>query len=315
VQGKTVIDCPNERVEALQTSYETNFFGKGWASASSVRWLERASEQLGQHIHHALCGHGGERWIEGAPVDGYDPKTKTVFQYHGCHWHVCRRCFLNTREEIINHGETRKNLFLATAARTQALREAGYRVIEKWQCEDEKTYEPLPQQESKTYSHAILYDFESYFDNAQKQEVTDSLRYESVHEPILVSFGDTLEREPTHNCDAIKKELIKKFMAEIERRGANIRARVRAEFMPEDSHLLTGEGSRAISEWCDQVPVLGFNCGRYDLNLIKKTFCRAAGGHNSQGASGEKGKHNDVHEDQRLPLCGHHELPGAWHEL
>lgn len=34
-----------------------------------------------RHIHHTLCGHGGERWIDGAPVDGSArPNTKTVFK-------------------------------------------------------------------------------------------------------------------------------------------------------------------------------------------------------------------------------------------
>lgn len=55
------MSCPNERVEAPQTSYERVFYGKPQASPSSIRWLERASKQLGRHIHHALCGHGGER--------------------------------------------------------------------------------------------------------------------------------------------------------------------------------------------------------------------------------------------------------------
>ena len=27
-----------------------------------------------------------------------------------------------------------------------------------------------------------------------------------------------------------------------------------------------------IEEWCNQVPVVGFNSGRYDLNLIKNHF-------------------------------------------
>lgn len=95
----------------------------------------------------------------------------------------------------------------------------------------------------KTYPHAILYDFESWLNKSQRNEVTKELAYEDVHVPITVSIGDTLEREPcTHICDANKKELIKKFMAELERRGAKIRAQVRAQFMSEDSHLLTGNG-------------------------------------------------------------------------
>lgn len=42
--------------------------------------------------------------------------------------------------------------------------------------------------------------------------------------------------------------------------------------MTEDSHLLTGKGRRVIAEWCNQVPILGFNSRRYDLNLKKEHF-------------------------------------------
>ena len=52
----------------------------------------------------------------------------------------------------------------------------------------------------------------------------------------------------------------------------NIRAAVRKDFMPKDMHVLTGKQRRAVVEWCDQVPVQGFNCGCYDLNLIKEHF-------------------------------------------
>ena len=83
---------------------------------------------------------------------------------------------------------------------------------------------------------------------------------------------DTLERVPTHICDPDAKELIRKLMEELKRRGKNIRVSVRREFMPEDVHLFTRKQRRAVIEWCDQVPVLIFNCGRYDLNLMKEHF-------------------------------------------
>jgi len=57
-------------------------------------------------------------------------------------------------------------------------------------------------------------------------------------------------------------------MEELERRGKNIRAQVRAEFLPECVGMLP----KAQQEWCDQVPVVGFNSGSYDLNLIKNHF-------------------------------------------
>ena len=142
--------CPNEQVKAPQTTYERAFHDKGAASPASIRLLGRTSKVLGKHIHHPLCGYGGDRWITGAPVDGYDPKTQTVYQYQGSYWHGCVHCFLNDRQKIINHGKTRDEAFFATAERTRPLREAGYRVIKKWECQDKKRETPT-KTGNKTY--------------------------------------------------------------------------------------------------------------------------------------------------------------------
>ena len=57
------------------------------------RWIECQSEQIGRHIHHALCGHGGERCMvidrQEILVDGYDPETTTICQFYRCKWHGC----------------------------------------------------------------------------------------------------------------------------------------------------------------------------------------------------------------------------------
>ena len=140
LQGRTIIDCPNENVKVPPTVYEKPFYGKGQASQPAISWLEKTSQRLGIHIHHAMCGHGGERWRLGAPVDGYDPKSKTIFQYHGCWWHGFRRCFPD-RDKRIAHGNTGEELYMATLERTRALINAGYSVIEKWECDDIKTKE------------------------------------------------------------------------------------------------------------------------------------------------------------------------------
>ena len=270
-QGKTIVECLNEKVKPPLTAYERTFHNDAQASQLAISWLEKMSKRLGIHIHHAMCGHGGERYILGAPVDGYAPKPETIFQYHGCFWHGCRRCFPDRNTKIC-HGKSREQLFIETLQRTKRLREAGYHVIEKWECEDEKTKERNPQKQTKSHPHFIFYDFEAYQDKMKRKEPTKDLTYENTHVPISVSIGDTLEREPTFICDPDAKTLIKKFMEELERRGRNIREVVRKDFMPEDFHILTGRQRREIAEWCDQVPVQGFNCGRYDLNLIKEHF-------------------------------------------
>ena len=50
-------------------------------SAASINWLM----SLQADIRHAL--NGGEVKICAAKVDGFDAKTNTVDQYHGCFWH------------------------------------------------------------------------------------------------------------------------------------------------------------------------------------------------------------------------------------
>ena len=116
-QGKTVIDCPGEKVEAPQTAFEKAFYPKHQASKESIRWLEYVAKRWKIRIHHAMSGHGGERWIERVPVDGYNPETKTVFQYHGCYWHGCPKCYPYDRDRIIDRDDkTREDLFKATEA-------------------------------------------------------------------------------------------------------------------------------------------------------------------------------------------------------
>lgn len=65
----------------------------------------------------------------------------------------------------------------------------------------------------------MLYDFEAFQDKTQRKEVTATLTFENTHVPISVSVGETLEKGPTHICDANPKELLRKFMEEVEIRG------------------------------------------------------------------------------------------------
>jgi len=272
-QGKTVIECRAEIVEAPQTAFERAFYPKHSSSLESLTWLEQETKRRKIHIHHATCGHGGERWILNAPVDGYNHETKTVFQYHGCHWHGCRKCFPYDRNRIIaRNNQTREERFKVTVECTKALRAAGYQVIEAWTCEVGKIKIDLPQTKMQSYPHAILYDFEAYGDKNQKKEPTEMLTIENTHVPISVSIGDTFERDPTHICERDPAVLIHKFMEELERRAKNIQQQVRAKFMPEDVKMLIKSQRLKIEEWCNQVPVLGFNSGRYDLNLIREHF-------------------------------------------
>ena len=129
-------------------------------------------------------------------MDGYHHETRTIFQFHGCHWHGCRKCFPHDRDKIIQHGDqTREDRFKATKKRSAWLRKAGYRVVEAWACEVGRLDDDdQPNVEIKSFPHAIFYDFEAYGDSNQRKEPTPTLTIENEHVPISVSVGDTLER-------------------------------------------------------------------------------------------------------------------------
>ena len=57
-------------------------------SKESIAWLNSLNNS---NIQHALTG--GEVNICGAKVDGFDEKTNTICQYHGCFSHGCNICF------------------------------------------------------------------------------------------------------------------------------------------------------------------------------------------------------------------------------
>ena len=137
------------------------------------------------------------------------------------------------------------------------------------------------------------------------------LTIENAHVPISVSVGDTFDRKPTHICEKDPVELVRKFMEELERRGENIRTKVRAAFMPDDVRMLPKVQRIKIEEWCYQVPVFGFDSRRYDLNLIREHFAER----NQQSQSGQNWKQDHVPAYSGIPLPRHHQLPRAGDQL
>ena len=90
------------------------------------------------NIRHAR--NGGEHVIlQGAKtyyVDGYDETTKTVYEFNGCFWHGCPKCFPDrdkTRHKM--HDQTMRDVYEATILKQDALFAEGYSVIVMWECE------------------------------------------------------------------------------------------------------------------------------------------------------------------------------------
>ena len=289
-RGQTKINCLNNRIKAPSSVYERAFYPEQTCSFVAIKWLEWEAKNRGIHIHHARCGHGGERKILGARVDGYHQESKTVFQFHGCLWHGCEKCYpedrqkpvqQNTRQgKVISRLDTekkpmnRKTAYELTLQRTQSLRKEGYRVVEKWEHEKPTPWanKHCPKVETETYPHAIVYDFESYQDTSKAVRPTSDLFYESEHVPISVSLADTLNPEPEYIVSRDPAELIRLFHQSLERRHTAIVADVVKEFSFSDTEGILKKQADEIVKWFHQVPVLGFNSGHYDLKLIRQHF-------------------------------------------
>ena len=175
--GRTNIECSGNEILAAESAFEKAFYPEGTFGIQGTCWLEYLSRQSGKHIHRHKCSHGGERFIKGAPVDGYHPETKTVFQFHGCHWHGCIQCFSNPKQrtEVIridkNGTETTREIaYLKTLARSDEIRNLGYNLVERWEHEQLSPWldDKHPRKRNETYPHAIVFDFESYQDKTKQ---------------------------------------------------------------------------------------------------------------------------------------------------
>ena len=101
-ERKTRIICSGGKFKHILNSSEKVFYGgETKFSYTACQKIEALAIETGKHIHHKMCGYGGERmvtvWVlndkdEKEPahflVDGYEPETNIVYQFHGCHWHA-----------------------------------------------------------------------------------------------------------------------------------------------------------------------------------------------------------------------------------
>eukprot|EP00111_Clytia_hemisphaerica_P014186 TCONS_00041784-protein len=139
--GKTKEICKGKQFRRIFSASDNVFYGGDTGfSYTACQWIEAESSKLGKHIHHKMCGHGGERQVmvmikddEGKeqasfyPVDGYEPETNTVYQYNGCKWHG-RTC-------LGNRTNRQKKCYYSTKTRDYHIVNNGYNLVKVWECE------------------------------------------------------------------------------------------------------------------------------------------------------------------------------------
>ena len=127
---------PERTIGVIKDSVRTETHSK-----ISINWLKWVYDTNGGkvRIQHAL--NGGEHVIPGVgKVDGFCEATNTAYEFQGCFWHGCKRCY--TRDTInpwnrVEMGELQSR----TQAKNQKIRDLGYNLVEVYECELAKNKE------------------------------------------------------------------------------------------------------------------------------------------------------------------------------
>ena len=278
--GETKLICPGGRFERIMNSSEKVFYGgRTNFSYAACQWIEKQSELTGKHIHHALCGHGGEfcvevedeerDWVEEIPVDGYEPESKTIFQYYGCKWHghPCQKERNSLDEERYSN----------TIDLEKRMKEQDFNLVSVWECEKPELKKMRFKKEFRPYPYFIVYDFEALHKKMNEPQ-TEELTITSRHVPVSVAINDNLTNEPVFIVDQDPENLIKSFVEDLMERQRKIAEEVNSLYpLPEskdDRNQLPGKVRNLWETWVKQVPVFGFNSGSYDINMIKEYFVK-----------------------------------------
>lgn len=73
-------------------------------------------------------------------VDGFDPITKTIYEFHGDYWHG-NPIFFKPQDYNIKAKDTYGNLYQQTLEREFKILESGYNLIVMWECDFEEEYQ------------------------------------------------------------------------------------------------------------------------------------------------------------------------------
>ena len=97
----------------------------------AVQWINCESDRTGCTIRHQA--NGREKRIGKLLVDGWCAETRTAYQFHGCFWHGCPKCYEQNETNSVN-GKTMAALLKKTRCNSAYLR-CHVKVVEMWECE------------------------------------------------------------------------------------------------------------------------------------------------------------------------------------
>ena len=118
----------------------------------AVQWIDCESDRTGCTIRHQA--NGREKRIGKLLVDGWCANTRTAYQFHGCYFHGCPKCYDQNETNKLN-GKTMATLLADTKAHTAYLRR-HVKVVEMWKCDWKRERDPPPRQKWKMTQQQII---------------------------------------------------------------------------------------------------------------------------------------------------------------
>ena len=111
-------------------------------SRASIVWMEYIMKTEGIHIRHARNGREEKIPNEDNSAqyrfDGFDERTRTVYEFNGCLWHGCPECYFTNNDQHIYHPHSRqtlRELHALTMKKEAFLKSCGYNVVTIWEHE------------------------------------------------------------------------------------------------------------------------------------------------------------------------------------
>ena len=103
-------------------------------SKKAIAWLDYMSDIGNIEIRHAENNDNGEFKIPKSnyKADGYCEKTNTIYEFHGCIYHGCPKCFNKNDTSPITHTKY-KDLYQKTMDKENFIRSHGYILITIWE--------------------------------------------------------------------------------------------------------------------------------------------------------------------------------------
>lgn len=104
------------------------------SSMIALQWLKWLSYKQNIEIKHSR--NDGELKLGVYRVDGYHEVSKTIYEFHGCHWHGCPRCF-TTNAYNQTCQSSYGNLYKRHIKRIQDIKNNNqdHKIIEMWECD------------------------------------------------------------------------------------------------------------------------------------------------------------------------------------